>query len=126
MTVCEIVTDVTNIERQKLAGQIVRGAIAYQGKTQQQAADLAHMAKSTLGRILDGDPRVEPLKLRSIEGALGLTYELLDMVIAGDTASITQLGETDIEAGLKRAILKGLAQIENGGQTPMGSNDLAL
>lgn len=103
--------DTGDTSRHKLAGRFVRDEIARQGKTQRWAAAHAGMSGSTLARILTGDPTVEPMKLRSIEGALGLADQILTYVINGDIASIEAIGADELRPGQRRIILATLTPL---------------
>lgn len=70
-------TGVDETGRRKLAGAIVRDEIAYQGKTQEWAAERMGMAPSTQHRVIDWEAGVSQLRLRAVEGALGMPRYLL-------------------------------------------------
>jgi hypothetical protein len=98
--------------RRKLAGDIVRDEIAYQGKTQEWAAERMGMAPSTMHRVIDWEAGVTQLRLRAVEGALGLPRYVLTYVIEGDTERIRAIGNDEMSPGLRRVIVDGLARLE--------------
>jgi hypothetical protein len=106
------VTDVKATERRKLAGDIVSDEIAYQGKTQEWAAERMGIAPSTRPRVIDWEAGVTQLRLRAVEGALGLPRHLLTYVIDGDAERIRAIGDEEISPGLRRVILDGLTRVE--------------
>jgi hypothetical protein len=106
------VTNVKTKNRLKLAGDIVRDEIAYQGKTQEWAAEPMGIAPSTRPRVIDWEFGVTELRLRSVEGALGLPRHLLTYVIDGDADRIRAIGDEELSSGLRRVILQGLTRLE--------------
>lgn len=52
----------------------------------------SRVARSTLYRARDGDPRIESRTLRRIEGALGLPYDALNTASLHDFDAMLELG----------------------------------
>jgi transcriptional regulator with XRE-family HTH domain len=95
------------MDRRQVAGAIVRDELARQGYKQDRAAEAMHIARSTLHRVFEGAPTVQPVTLRAVEGLLGFPRRFLDYVIAGDTARIESLPALDED--LRRHTLEALA-----------------
>lgn len=70
----------------RAAGVVVRDEIARRGLKQDEAAEAAQVARSTLSRVIAGDPTVRPATFRAVEAALRLPRWFLDHVAAGDRA----------------------------------------
>jgi ribosome-binding protein aMBF1 (putative translation factor) len=98
--------------RRELAGKIVEDEYARQGMTREQAAERMKMSPSTPDRIRDGDVRVQGPKLRSVEGLLNLSDNLLTHIIEGDLGAIDAIGDTEMRQGMRRAIMTGLANVD--------------
>lgn len=95
------------MDTRQIAGTIVRDELARQGWKQERAAEKMQMAKSTLARVMAGDPRVQDVTLRAVEGLLHLPRRFLTFVIEGDAERIASL--TDMDADLRRHALETLA-----------------
>lgn len=91
----------------QIAGSIVRDELARQGWRSEKAADAMRMARSTLYRVMDGKPTVQPTTLRAVEGLLDFPRRFLDFVIDGDIRHIRDLPGLDED--LRRHTLEALA-----------------
>jgi hypothetical protein len=100
------------LNRQELAGRVVRDEIARQRRTVDETAIEARMAPSTLYRILNGVADKDSSKYRAIEGALGFPDDLLRHIIEGNTARIEAIRPEDIRSSLRDSILYELVTIE--------------
>lgn len=98
---------VCSMDTRQIAGSIVRDELARQGLKHDKAATAMHMAKSTLYRVMDGDPTVQDMTLRQVEGLLGLPRRFLTLVVANDQDRIASL-ET-LDADLRRHTLDALS-----------------
>lgn len=112
MRLSEMLALMKTNKRRELAGQVVRDEIARMGKSQAWAAEAAHMAPSTLSRVLVGDERVQGVTFRALEGALGLPDHLFDYIVEGDAARIEAISHAEMRPGLRRVILGALADID--------------
>jgi transcriptional regulator with XRE-family HTH domain len=101
-------------ENRRLAGQIVEAEYARQGMSREQLATRAHMSPSTVDRIRRGDETITVPKLRSIEGVLNLPDDLLTFIIEGNTEALNAIEDTEIRPGLRRRIMTGLADTQDG------------
>lgn len=96
------------MDTRQIAGSIVRDELARQGwKPVEKAAQAMHMAKSTLYRVMDGDPTVQDMTLRQVEGLLKLPRRFLTLVIDNDQPRIGSLDGMD--ADLRRHTLDALS-----------------
>jgi hypothetical protein len=95
------------MDTRQIAGSIVRDELARQGWRSEKAAEAMHVARSTLYRVMDGAPTVQPVTLRAVEGLLDFPRRFLDLVIAGDVAHIRDLPGLDED--LRRHTLEALA-----------------
>ena len=100
------------LNRQELAGRVVRDEIARQRRTVDETAIEARMAPSTLYRILNGVADKDSSKYRAIEGALGFPDDLLRHVIEGRADRIEAIRPEDIRSSLRDSILYELVTIE--------------
>ena len=107
-TLCETLPYMTTINNRQLAGSIVRDEIARQGLDQEEAAARAHISRSTLHKVFNGDEKVQPLTLRQIEGALDLPRHLLTLIIEGNAEKIAAIEQMDPD--LRRHVLGSLAE----------------
>jgi transcriptional regulator with XRE-family HTH domain len=108
-----MVGTVKALNRQKLAGRVVRDEIARQRRTVDQTARDARMAPSTLYRILNGDADKDSSKYRAIEGVLGFPDDLLRHIIEGNAERIEAIRPENIRSSLSDAILFELATINS-------------
>lgn len=108
---CETLPDMDKkLTLRGLAGSLVRDEIARQHLDQTRVADMAHMARSTLSKIVNGTSEtISPVTLRSIEGALGMPRHLLTAVIDGDADRIEGMDFADTD--LKRHVLASLRDL---------------
>jgi transcriptional regulator with XRE-family HTH domain len=113
MRLSDMIGSVKALNRQKLAGRVVRDEIARQRRTVDQTARDARMAPSTLYRILNGDADKDSSKYRAIEGVLGFPDDLLRHIIEGDSGRIEAIRPENIRSSLSDAILYELATIDN-------------
>ena len=111
MRLVDILANMKSDARRKLAGQIVMEEIPRQGLNRKTASTAMYMSPGTLDRIRDGDPTIQPAKLRSAEGALKLPRRLLTYIWEGDADSIAAIEHMD--ADLRRVILDALARIDS-------------
>jgi transcriptional regulator with XRE-family HTH domain len=95
------------MDRRQIVGTIVRDELARRGYKQDRAAEAMHIARSTLHRVFEGAPTVQPVTLRAVEGLLDFPRRFLDLVIAGDVAHIRDLPGLDED--LRRHTLEALA-----------------
>jgi transcriptional regulator with XRE-family HTH domain len=95
------------MDTRQIAGSIVRDELARQGWRADKASEAMHVARSTLYRVMEGAPTVQPVTLRAVEGLLDLPRRFLDYVVAGDVARIESLPGLDDD--LRRHTLEALA-----------------
>ena len=100
------------LNRQELAGRVVRDEIARQRRTVDETAIEARMAPSTLYRILNGVADKDSSKYRALEGALGFPDDLLRHVIEGNADRIEAIRPENIRSSLRDSILYELVTIE--------------
>jgi AraC-like DNA-binding protein len=93
------------MDTRQVAGAIVKDELARQGWKADRAAEAMHMARSTLYRVFEGAPTVQPVTFRAVEGLLGLPRRFLDLVVARDVKRIEALV---MDADLKRHTLEAL------------------
>jgi len=113
MRLSDMIGSVKALNRQKLAGRVVRDEIARQRRTVDQTARDARMAPSTLYRILNGDADKDSSKYRAIEGVLGFPDDLLRHIIEGRADRIEAIRPENIRSSLSDSILYELATIDN-------------
>jgi len=113
MRLSDMIGSVKALNRQKLAGRVVRDEIARQRRTVDQTARDARMAPSTLYRILNGDADKDSSKYRAIEGVLGFPDDLLRYIIEGNADRIEAIRPENIRSSLSDSILYELARIDN-------------
>lgn len=113
MRLVDILAGMKSDSRRKLAGQVVMDEIPRCGLNRKTAAAAMYMSPGTLDRIRDGDPTIQPPKLRSAEGVLKLPRRLLTYIWEGDAASIAAIA--DMDADLRRLILDALVRIDSEG-----------
>jgi transcriptional regulator with XRE-family HTH domain len=92
----------------RIAGDIVRDEIALQRLTATEVAIRSSVARSTIYRVLDGDPRVSVRTLRRVEAALGLPQRFLTAVTLGDCDRIRQA--PGIRSDLRDLVLYELSE----------------
>ena len=112
MRVSGMMRSMKALNRQELAGRVVRDEIARQRRTVDETAVEARMAPSTLYRILNGVADKDSSKYRAIEGALGFPDDLLRHIIEGNTARIEAIRPENIRSSLRDAILYELDTID--------------
>ena len=112
MRLSDMLASMRALNRQKLAGRVVRDETARQRRTVDQTAIDSRMAPSTLYRILNGVADKDSSKYRAIEGVLGFPDDLLRYIIEGDVDRIEAIRPENIRSSLRDSILYELAAIE--------------
>lgn len=110
MRLVDILAGMKSEARRKLAGEIVEAEIPRKGLNRKRAAAAMYMSPGSLDRIREGDPTIQPPKLRSVEGVLDFPRFLLTHIWEGDAKAIAAIPGMDED--LRRVILDALARID--------------
>jgi hypothetical protein len=111
MRLGEVIACMREISKRKLIGTLVRDEVARQG-TVDEAAWAANMSSPALYQVFNADWSITGVKLRSVEKALGLSDNLLEYILAGDSKRIAALSGAQLRPTLRCNILAGLARID--------------